>query len=116
LKFSFSFSHRLHRSDEFERVLKSSGLINKWFSLHSKANNAGLDRLGIVVSKRIVAKSTARNRIKRIIREFFRQMPAENLSSLDIVIKVRKNPSNEKTAVLGESLFHLLTKVRTTPK
>ena len=112
----FSFSQRLHRSDEFERVLKSSGLVNKWFSLHSKVNNAGLDRLGIVVSKRIVAKAAARNRIKRIIREFFRQTLPENLSSLDIVIKVRKNPSDEKTVALKEALFYLLTKVRTTPK
>lgn len=91
-------------------------MINKWFSLHSKANNAGLDCLGIVVSKRIIAKAAARNRVKRIIRELFRQTLPESLSSLDIVIKVRKNPSNEKAAALNEALFYLLTKVRTTPK
>jgi len=63
----FSYSKRIHRSDEFERILKGKAITNKWFALHASKNEAGLDRIGIIVSKRVAAKAVTRNRIKELL-------------------------------------------------
>lgn len=49
-----------------------------------------LARLGIVVAKRNVKLAVARNRIKRLVRETFRQQQ-QRLDGLDIVVVVKKN-------------------------
>ena len=109
---TFSVSQRLHRREEFERVLQKKGLIDQWLALHSETNVVGSERLGIVVSKRVVAKAVARNRLKRVIREVFRQTPAESFSALDIVVRVRKSLSVEDTLEFRRSLSRLLMKMR----
>ena len=111
---AFSFSRRLHRRDEFEPALQKKALIDKWLALHSIINTSGSERLGIVVSKRVVAKAAARNRIKRIIREIFRQNVYEGVGSLDIVVRVRKNFNEDETVEFRRSLSRLLMKVRMT--
>lgn len=47
-------------------------------------------RLGIVVAKRYVKLAVARNKLKRLIRESFRQQQ-QVLSGLDVVVIVKKN-------------------------
>jgi ribonuclease P protein component len=108
----FSFPQRLHRREEFERVLQLKGLNDSWLALHSESNTTGTERLGIVVSKRVVAKAVARNRIKRMIREVFRQSCSNTVSALNIVVRVRKSPGDEDAVEFRRSLSRLLTKVR----
>jgi ribonuclease P protein component len=50
-------------------------------------------RLGLIVGKRGVAKAHERNRIKRVIRDYFRQQRQE-LAALDIVIQVMTELDN----------------------
>lgn len=109
---TFLFSQRLHRRDEFERTLKNKALIDRWLALHSEKNSVGSERLGIVVSKRVVAKAVARNRIKRVIREVFRQTPPVDLSALDLVVRIRRSLSNEETVEFRRALSCLLMKTR----
>lgn len=109
---AFLVSQRLHRREEFERALLNKALIDRWLALHSEKNAVGSDRLGIVVSKRVVAKSVARNRIKRVIREVFRQAPPVDSSALDIVVRIRRSLSDEDTAEFRRSLSGLLMKLR----
>jgi ribonuclease P protein component len=110
----FPFSKRLHRPEEFERVLRNKAITDKWLALHSTENTTGSNRLGIIVSKRVVAKSVARNRIKRAIREVFRQSPLVEVDSLDFVIRLRRNLREEETMEFRRSLSRLLMKVRIT--
>lgn len=110
----FPFSKRLHSPEEFERVLKKKAVTDKWLALHSTVNSIGSNRLGIIVSKRVVAKSVARNRIKRAIREVFRQSSFEKTSSLDFVVRLKRNLSEEETMEFRRSLSRLLMKVRIT--
>lgn len=110
----FPFSKRLHRPEEFERVLRNKAITDKWLALHSTENTTGSNRLGIIVSKRVVAKSVARNRIKRAIREVFRQSPLVETSSLDFVVRLRRNLREEETMEFRRSLSRLLMKVRIT--
>lgn len=53
-------------------------------------NSRPLARLGIVVAKRNVKLAVARNRIKRLVRETFRQQQ-QRLNGLDIVVVIKKN-------------------------
>lgn len=113
MDFSFSFYKRLHQPAEFQYVLESKGLVNRWLVIHSQVNSFDSDRLGIIVSKRIVAKAVSRNKFKRLIREVFRQsQPADYIDHLDFVIRVKRKLSKEETSEFLQTLKALLLKVR----
>lgn len=84
-------------------------------TLHFRKNEAGIERLGMVVSKRVALKAVTRNRIKRLIREIFRQGPhviGIGSGSLDFVIKVRRDPGSEEIKEFRQSLTCLLDEAR----
>jgi len=71
------------------------------FVVLSKTNDKGENRLGVTVSAK-VEKAVGRNRIKRLVREFFRRHSRELSSPQDIVIIARKGA--------GELLLDEVTK------
>ena len=83
---------RLRRKLEFDRVfdrpLRSS---DGDFTVLSRANDCGHARLGLVVSKRVDKRAVRRNRLKRIIRESFRQGPIQ-AAPVDLVV-IAKGPA-----------------------
>ncbi|MFP5409694.1 MAG: ribonuclease P protein component [Gammaproteobacteria bacterium] len=62
----------------------------------ARPNAAGFARLGMVIPKRLLARAVDRNRVKRCVRESFRQVRAE-LPACDFVVRliVRPEPGNE---------------------
>ena len=52
-------------------------------------------RLGIVVAKRCVHLAVDRNKIKRLIRELFRQQH-QQMQGLDVVVVVKRDFANDK--------------------
>ncbi len=70
-----------------------------------RENNNDLARLGLAISKKSCRQAAARNRIKRIVRESFRQHQAE-LAGLDVVVM------NQVAASTGDNrqLFASLAK------
>jgi ribonuclease P protein component len=93
---------------DFELAFRHKGLTNKWFSIHLRDSNQAFPRLGLVVSKRIMARSVDRNFAKRIIREIFR-LNSFDLPSKDFVVRIRKKlsreTSNEARAALQELIL-----------
>jgi len=57
----------------------------------AKPNELGHARLGMIVSKRLFPHAVDRNRVRRRIREAFRQMAA-GLPALDLVVRLLAVP------------------------
>jgi ribonuclease P protein component len=81
----FTARDRLSNQQEFKNVakgrLRSQG---RQVLLIARANGLSHARLGLGVAKRQIRKATARNRIKRLIRESFRYHKAM-LTGLDVL-------------------------------
>lgn len=86
----------LKKSSDFIKINKEGKLIECGnFKLIILKNNQDIDRLrlGYIISKKI-GKAVARNRIKRLIKEVFRNLKKENTESFDILFIAKKSISN----------------------
>ena len=77
---------RLLNAAAFGRVFKKATRSrDKWFTVLCRANEKDVARLGLAISKKNCRQATGRNRIKRVVRESFRQHQA-GLAGLDVVV------------------------------
>ena len=85
--FSFKKIERLAKRPEFEKVMNEGKKkrVGRLCIIFSLPNELGRKRLGIITSKK-VGNAVARNRVKRKIREVFRQIKHHIEPALDIVI------------------------------
>ncbi|MBU2676479.1 MAG: ribonuclease P protein component [Gammaproteobacteria bacterium] len=82
----FRRHNRLLDAAAFGRVFKKAARSrDDLFTVLCRQNEEGAARLGMAISKKHCRRATKRNRIKRIIRESFRQHQ-EPLAGLDIVV------------------------------
>ena len=84
----------------FEKATRSR---DKLFTVLCRQGNDENARLGLAISKKYCRKATARNRIKRVIRESFRQHP-EQLAGLDIVVINQPAATMADNGAMQESL------------
>ena len=104
-----SAAHRLLSEDGFDRTVQAENIADKHFRIFFARNNKSNARLGIIASKKILPGAVDRNRIKRVIREAFRQHSIK-AQKLDIVVMVRRACAQE-TGVRNVNLEILLTRV-----
>jgi ribonuclease P protein component len=64
---------------------KATRSRDKWFTVLCRNNGGSEARLGLAVSKKNCRAATGRNRIKRVVRESFRQHKA-TLAGFDVVV------------------------------
>ncbi len=85
----FPRQFRLTRARDFERVLRAPDfrLSAGPLRLNAVFNRMHTARLGLIVGRKSVSRATARNRIKRVIRDRFRRIRSE-LGSVDVVVRV----------------------------
>lgn len=81
------------------------------FSLHAQPNGLPHARLALAVSRRVSLKAVVRNRIKRLVRESFRQTQA-SLAGLDVVVVARTAAGTTEPAKLRLSLERLWPLIR----
>ena len=84
----FTAAHRLLRADGFDHVVHAENVSDKLFKIFFVRNVKTNARLGIVASKRIHPGAVQRNRVKRQIREAFRQHSIK-CQLIDLVVMVR---------------------------
>jgi len=84
---------RILKSSEFQKARKGGiRSYTKTFIIYSLPNGLETNRLGITASAR-VGNAVKRNRVKRLLREFFR-LNRERISperSIDIAVYVKRN-------------------------
>ena len=86
--YRFTKAQRLLTKQDYDAVLKASKKIKtEHFIFLFRENALGFSRLGLALSKKIIAKAHDRNRAKRLLREMFRLR--NNLIPLDIVVLAR---------------------------
>jgi ribonuclease P protein component len=102
--FRFQKKKRLKTPAQFNNVFNAAKKsIDSQFVVLAKKNGLGYSRLGLVVSKRKVARSVVRNSIKRIIRESFRCNSIVK-EGYDIVVLPKKKVKTRDRVLLRTSL------------
>ena len=103
--FGFPKDSRLLTSSHFKAVFENAQykISCRHFLMLATDNEVERGRLGMVIAKKNVSKAFHRNRIKRLIRNSFRNT-ARNLPSLDIVVLARKNVSELDNPLLADKL------------
>ncbi|BCX83040.1 ribonuclease P protein component [Methylomarinovum caldicuralii] len=103
-EFGFPKACRLLDAAEFEAVFAQSQVSSdRYFTVLMRANDKGHARLGLAIAKRKIRKATARNRLKRIIRESFR-LNRPQLPAADFVVLAKPAAATAERDVLWESL------------
>lgn len=94
---------RLTKRSEFLILTRQGKRIHtSHFIVLRKGNNMGQNRLGITVTTRI-GNAPARNRVKRLVREFFRRQKSRMIPSSDIVVIAKQGADRLSLAdVAGE--------------
>ena len=64
---------------------KATRSRDKWFTVLCRESEKDIARLGLAISKKNCRLAAGRNRIKRVVRESFRQHQA-GLAGLDVVV------------------------------
>ena len=90
-EFGFSKQKRLLKPAEFQRVFAQANLkaSTRNLLLLAAPNNLKHARVGFTISKKQVRLAVQRNRIKRIIREYFR-LHCDEMPSIDIIVLAKK--------------------------
>lgn len=83
---------RLVSKAEFDRVFADNQRAKTdYLMVMARPNQVGHPRLGMVIAKRLLARAVDRNRVKRCVRESFRQVLPE-LPACDFVVRLIVKP------------------------
>ena len=96
----FPRSRRLETRDFAAVLHKGKALRGRGLSVLLKTNVVPSPRFGVVVPKRIAQRSVDRNRLKRILREWFRHN-SERLAGRDCVVRLTA-PQTDEDALIAE--------------
>jgi ribonuclease P protein component len=105
--YRFRPCHRLRTAAEFERVYRAGRRAGDGlFTVSALANAFGFARLGMSVSTKTVGNAVRRNRVRRIIRELFRERRAL-LPAVDLVVTSRPGARDAERPAIVTSLERL---------
>jgi len=97
----FSRQARLLHSREFQRVFNNTECksADALLTVLAIRNNCGHPRLGLAISKKKIKTAVARNKLKRLVRESFRQHKHE-MANVDVVVlgQARAGSASNKQA------------------
>lgn len=99
---------RLLNASDYKAVFSNAQfkVSCRYFLILAIKNNWMHSRLGLVIAKKNVAKAVQRNRVKRIVREFFR-LHGNRMPGLDLVVLARKDVDTLQNSQLSARLATL---------
>ena len=86
----------------FDQAIKTA---DSAYTILARLNTIATPRLGVIVSKKNVSQASARNRLKRIVRESFRHNKA-TLPAYDVVVICKAKSAH----LMNDKLFERLQK------
>ena len=109
--FSFKKSERILKRYGFVRLFKEGYRIHREpFVVNYASNGLGNLRLGITVSKK-VGCAVIRNRIKRLVREYFRLHKAQIENAYDLNIIAKPGAARLSCQEINQALSHLFSEI-----
>ena len=93
----------------FDNVLAKSGCPEILLLCRQQDPSLPAGRIGFIIAKKNVKHAAQRNRIKRIFRETFRQLPSQ-MQNIDIVVMGKKGADKLSNEQLHELAAKLLKK------
>lgn len=101
---SFRRRQRLVTGTDFDRVFKKNHRSrDQHFIVLARHNNLPYARLGMAISRKAAGDAVPRNRLKRMVRESFRNTP-ENFPGVDCVVMARPGAAKQGGDILLKSL------------
>ncbi|MDG1986500.1 MAG: ribonuclease P protein component [Halieaceae bacterium] len=88
----FSSHHKLKKATDFSTVFNEASFRQSGdcILLLGKLSHQPMNRLGMVIAKKNIPRAVDRNKIKRVMREVFRNQPSSPIDTcLDIVLLVQ---------------------------
>jgi ribonuclease P protein component len=101
----------LKKENDFKQVFNKGDVFgNKVFVMYYLKNGSEINRLGIIVSKKVSKKSVVRNKVKRRIKEAFCHNEHSFLKGYDIILIAKEAIIEVPFCSLEKSLKHLFYK------
>lgn len=111
-RLTHSQERRLRKKREFDAVYAHGRRFgNSFFGVTTHVNEKGWPRLGLAVAVKTAGNAVERNRIRRVIREFFR-LHQHEIPALDLVVSARLRARGADSAQLRAQLEPLWQEVR----
>ena len=112
----YSRQHRFTSRGAFGPVLRASRKLRGDLAiLHLAPGRDALSRLGIALTRRLVASAVDRNRVKRAVRETFRRHPAKRLG-FDCVVMLRGKYQAGQHQAIADDVKALLDQLAARPR
>jgi ribonuclease P protein component len=87
----YSRKQRLRGEDIDALLASGKGLRRAGVSVQTQPNALGCPRLGLIVPRRVLPRAVDRNRVRRVLREWFR-LNQQRLGGRDILVRVTEKP------------------------
>lgn len=101
----FPRAARLTNPTDFKRVFDEPVVsADRCFKVLARPGTGEHCRLGMAVSRQVDKRAAGRNRIKRVVRESFRQLLLRQLAPTDFVVL----PRSESATICNRQLFQSL--------
>ena len=111
LQYSFTKADRILKRHEFIALAKSGRRIqNEFFIAVFSPSRHGHSRLGVTVTKK-VGRAVIRNRVKRLVREFFRLNRQFLSGEWDINIIAKHETADITSEMAFRSLQNIFTRI-----
>lgn len=105
LPYSYSRKYRLATKDAVQSVFaaKPRKVSHQYLLILYTPNQLSYARLGIIAGKQHLRRAVDRNRVRRILRESFRQTKA-TLAGLDLIVMIRSGCSKVDARTLRKDI------------
>lgn len=101
----------IKKNNDFQAVFSSGQVFgNKHFVLHYVRNHKKMNRIGVIVSKKVSKKAVDRNRIRRQVKEIFRKNNGKLKQGYDLIVIAKTSCIDTDFNIMESSFMHLFYK------